>query len=134
MWRYRASVKLLRLGAILAGIPLIVMTVIGVILLNQGQSENGRSTIAVGVIVAATSGASVIYQIEGWTLQRRTLAHFALMVVTVLPALLLSGWFALDTAGGVFLVVGIFLAAGVALWTIFYLIYRLTGRRARATA
>lgn len=119
--------------ALLAGIPLVIMTGIGLALLAQGQESNGRSTLAVGVIVAAVSASSVIYQIDRWTLRRQTAVHFAVMVVTVLPALFFSGWFALDSVGGVLAVIGTFLATGAILWALFYAIARVVERRSGRT-
>lgn len=110
-------------ATLLAGIPLAAMTTIGIVLLAQGKLADGRSTIAVGVIVAAVAGASVIYQVERWSLRAQTLAHSAVMLLTVLPALLLSGWFPLDSAWGYLAVVAVFLGAGIVLWSAFYLIF-----------
>jgi hypothetical protein len=124
-----------RLGlraALLGGIPLVVMSAIGAYLLADGQTADGRSTLAVGVIVAAVSAGSVLYQVDGWSLTRQSVTHFALMLVTVLPALLLSGWFPTDTAGGVLAVVGIFLAAGLVLWTTMNLVMTAVARRRTA--
>jgi xanthine/uracil permease len=89
-------------AALLTLIPLIIMTAIGVTLFSQGSADDGRSTIAVGVILGATMGASVIYQVEQWPLRKQSLTHLGVMAGTVLPALLLSGWFPLDTPGGLF--------------------------------
>ena len=68
------------------------------------------------------AAGSLLYQVGGWSLTRQSVMHFAIMVVTVLPALLLSGWFPTDTAGGVLAVVGIFLATGLVLWTTLFLV------------
>ena len=51
------------------------------------------------------------------------------MAITVLPALLLSGWFRLDTLAGVLLVVGLFLLVGLVLRSALFLIIRLLERR-----
>jgi FtsH-binding integral membrane protein len=126
--------RLLLRAALLGGIPLVVMSAIGAYLLASGQTADGRSTLAVGVIVAATAAGSLLYQVEGWSLTRGSVTHFALMLVTVLPALLLSGWFPVDTAGGVLAVVGIFLAAGLVLWTTLYLVMTAVERRRTARA
>lgn len=126
--------RLLLRAALLGGIPLVAMSAIGAHLLADGQAADGRSTLAVGVIVAATAAGSLIYQVDRWTLTRQSVTHFALMVATVLPALLLSGWFPMDTAGGVLAVVGIFLAAGLVLWTTLFLVMTAFERRRDARA
>lgn len=132
----RGGPRLLLRAALLGGIPLVVMSAIGAYLLHAGELADGRSTLAVGVIVAATAAGSLLYEVERWSLTRQSVTHFALMFVTVLPALLLSGWFATDTAGGVLAVVGIFLAAGLVLWTTLFLVMTAVerGRASRAQA
>jgi Zn-dependent membrane protease YugP len=99
----------------------------------QGDSINARSTFAVGVIIAATSGASVVYQIERWTLRLQSLIHFGIMLCTVLPALYLSGWFVLNGPLDYLLIFGIFLISGAVLWTVFYLIFEIIQPRIQAT-
>ncbi|MDF2991210.1 MAG: hypothetical protein K0S37_1724 [Microbacterium sp.] len=99
------------------------MTAIGVALLVQGKTTDGRATLAVGVIAAAVSGASIVYQISGWSLRKQTLVHFAIMTVTVLPALLLSGWFPLDDAWGYIGVIATFLGVGILLWAFFFVLF-----------
>lgn len=117
-----------------AAIALVVMTSIGIALLVQGDESNGRSTIAVGVIVAAVIATSLIYRVEPWSLVRQSAVHFALMTMTVLPALLLSGWFPLEDIWGYLAVVGVFLGTGVVLWGVLYVVFgKLIRLRARAT-
>ncbi|MDN5685970.1 MAG: DUF3021 domain-containing protein [Brachybacterium sp.] len=109
--------------AVRAGVPAVIMTGIGVALLAEGEVEDGRSTIAVGIIVAAVAGSSVIYEVERWGLLRQSLVHVGVMVVTVLPVLLLSGWFPLDTVRGFLIVIGTFLLAGAVLWSMMFLVF-----------
>lgn len=45
------------------------------------------------------------------------------MLLTELPALLLSGWFPLDSSWGYLAVVAVFLGAGIVLWSASYLIF-----------
>ncbi|MCJ1712438.1 DUF3021 domain-containing protein [Clavibacter michiganensis subsp. phaseoli] len=80
------------------------------------------------------AAGSLLYQVDRWTLTRQSVTHFALMVATVLPALLMSGWFPVDTVGGVLAVVGIFLATGLVLWTTLFLVMTAVERRRDARA
>lgn len=121
-----------RLGLILAGVPLLILVAIAVMLTVQGDSINARSTFAVGVIIAATSGASVVYQVDRWTLQIQSLIHFGIMLCTVLPALYLSGWFVLNGPLDYLSTFGIFLITGAVLWTFFYLIFGIIQPRIQA--
>lgn len=103
-------------AALLAGIPLVVMSAIGVGLLMEGRAAEGRGTLVTGVIVAAVAGGSVLYQIAGWSLLWQSLVHFGVMCMTVLPALLASGWFPLENPVDHCIVIGEFLLTGAVLW------------------
>ncbi|WP_083283520.1 DUF3021 family protein [Humibacillus sp. DSM 29435] len=70
----------LRLGLILATVSSVIFGVMGIALLLEGDSSTARSTFAVGVIVAATSGTSVIYQVERWNLSAQSAIHFTIML------------------------------------------------------
>lgn len=111
-------------AALLAGVPLVIMTAIGIALLAQGKVEDGRSSIAVGVIVAAVGGAATLYWIDRWSLARKTLVHTVVMALTALPAMALSGWFPLDTVWGWVLLVGTWALGGAVGWTIGFLATR----------
>ncbi|WP_461169671.1 DUF3021 domain-containing protein [Arthrobacter sp. Z1-15] len=124
--------SLKRRALLLAGIPVLVMTAIGSALYAQGDPDDGRSTIAAGVIIGAVAGASTIYQLERWPLWRQSAVHFALMAVTVLPALFLSGWFPVGGPADALKVVGMFLTVGAVLWSALFLIIRQLERRAAA--
>ncbi|WP_374929549.1 DUF3021 domain-containing protein [Kytococcus sedentarius] len=111
-------------AALRAGIPLVIMTAIGLVLLNQGKADDGRSTLVTGVIVAAVAGATVIYEIEEWSLARQSAVHFLLMCVTVLPAIYLSGWATFDSVGDHVGVIAGFLLVGALIWSAMYAFHR----------
>lgn len=77
----------LRRGLLLATISSVIFGVMGIALLLEGDSATARSTFAVAVIVAATSGDSVIHRVERWKLSAQSTIHFTIMLCTVLPAL-----------------------------------------------
>ena len=131
---YAAAMSPLRRGLLLATISSIIFGVMGIALLLEGDTPTARSTFAVGVIVAATSGASVIYQVERWTLPAQSTMHFTIMLCTVLPALFLSGWFPLGSPMDYLAVVGIFLATGLALWLVMFLVFGVILPKHRARA
>lgn len=110
-------------------LPLLVMTAIGLALLAQGDETGGRGTLVTGVIVAALGGSSFIYRIDGWSLRKQSVAHFAIMLVTVLPALLLSGWFDLSSMTGWWVAITVFVLWGAGLWAVFYLVFTIGERR-----
>lgn len=131
--RYSSDVLLLRSALLRSCVPLVIMGVMGVALLLEGDMSNARGAFAVGVIVGAVSGASVVYSVDRWTLPVQSGVHFGIMVCTVLPALFLSGWFALDSSHAYLAVIGMFLASGVVLWLTFYVVFGvILARRSQA--
>lgn len=111
--------------AILRGIiPLIIMTIISIIMKYQGIDPfQVRGTFIVGIIIALVAAASVIYEIENWSLFKQSVIHFLIMLVTVLPCLYISGWYKLNNVLDYVKVFGIFLFVGIVLWTISYFIF-----------
>ena len=111
--------------AILRGIiPLIIMTIISIIMKYQGIDPfQVRGTFIVGIIIASVAAASVIYEIENWSLFKQSVIHFLIMLVTVLPLLYISGWYKLNSILDYVKVFGIFLFVGIVLWTISYFIF-----------
>lgn len=111
--------------AILRGIiPLFIMTIISIIMKYQGINPfQVRGTFIVGIIIASVAAASVIYEIENWSLFKQSVIHFLIMLVTVLPCLYISGWYKLNNVLDYVKVFGIFLFVGIVLWTISYFIF-----------
>lgn len=77
-----------------------------------------RGSLCAGLIAAAVIAAIPIYDIDSWSLAKRSLVHFVAMLVTVFPLTLFAGWFTLPVS------VGVFLLVGVIAWTVGYLIDR----------
>ena len=111
--------------AIIRGIiPFIIMTAISLMMKYQGVDVfQVKSTFLLGIIVTSVAAASVIYEIENWSLLKQSVVHFVIMLVTVFPCLLVSGWFKLNNILDYIKVFGIFLFAGVVLWSIAYFIF-----------
>ncbi|WP_309302451.1 DUF3021 family protein [Streptococcus zalophi] len=74
-------------NAIIRGIiPFIIMTTISIIMKYQGiDSFQVKSTFLVGIIVTTVAGASVIYDIENWSLLKQSLVHFVVHVSNRFP-------------------------------------------------
>ncbi|MCC3270156.1 DUF3021 domain-containing protein [Arthrobacter gengyunqii] len=105
------------------GIPLVIMSGISVALYAQGEAKDGRGTLFAALVFGVVLAASVIYDVERWTLARQTVVHFAVMIVTVLPLLFVSGWFPTRTAVDCFAIVGTFLLVGLVLWTAAFVVF-----------
>lgn len=111
--------------AIIRGaIPLIIMSVISIIMkYQQFDPFQVRSTFLVGIIVSVVSSVSVIYDIEKWSLFKQSIVHFIIMMLTVFPCLLVSGWFELKSFIDYLKVFIIFLLFGVLLWSVGYFVF-----------
>ncbi len=82
------------------------------------DDAQAKSTLISGLIAAIVIVTIPIYDINQWSLSKRSLLHFAIMLITVLPLLLISGWFT------PILAIIMFLLFGLAGWTIGYLIHK----------
>lgn len=86
----------------------------------NGQSEAIRSDALYGGVAFFLGLTSVIYQMEEWTLRKQALVHYGVMHVTVLPVLMISGAYPLETFQDVMAVYLKFNLAGAVLFTVTY--------------
>src|SRR5699024_12667963 len=98
------------------GIPLLIMSGIALILYLQNDMENAKSTFIVGWIIFFVGAASIIYNFNGWSITKQSAVHFLVMVITIFPLLLISGWFDVSSALAILKVFFIFLSFGIILW------------------
>lgn len=116
--------KYIKLSLIRGIIPFIIMTGISLIMKKQNMDEfQVKSTFITGVIITAVVATSVLYEIESWTLTKQSIVHFAIMLITVFPCLLFSGWFPIKGIVDVLKVLGIFLFVGAVLWAFAYFLF-----------
>lgn len=86
----------------------------------NGQSEAIHSDALYGGVAFFLGLTSVIYQMEEWTLRKQALVHYGVMHVTVLPVLLISGAYPLETFQDVMAMYLKFNLAGAVLFTVTY--------------
>ncbi|ANU26228.1 DUF3021 family protein [Planococcus versutus] len=110
------------------GIPLVIMGGIALLLYLQGQYRDAESTFWVSLISFFVGATSVIYSIDRWSLTKQSIIHFCIMLVTVLPILLFSGWFEISTGFDVLKVFCVFLLSGIGLWSFFIMSIKLFSR------
>lgn len=105
-------------------IPLVVMTILSIIMTLQSVDENNiKGTFITGVIVSIIAAASLIYEIKSWSLKKQSIIHFLVMVFTVYPLLLVSGWYKLSSPIDCVGVFGSFLCCGIVFWLLGYIIF-----------
>lgn len=108
---------------ILGIIPLAIMSAISFVLNKQGMDPfQTKSTFIVGLIVTAVAASSVIYEADQWSLRKKSLIHFGIMLLTVYPLLLLSGWYPVHGVWDALKIFGLFILMGSVLWTLGYLV------------
>lgn len=89
-------------------------------------SEIGAVVVQVvlsGIVGAGFAAASVIWEIEDWSMARQTGTCFAVYGVIMFPIAYLARWME-PTAAGILSYVGIFIVLFVVIWLIFYFILR----------
>lgn len=106
------------------GITFVIMTGIAISMkYKEMDPYQVKSTFIAGLISTAVAAATVIYEIEGWYLTKQSIVHFFIMLITVFPCLIVSGWFPLKTPLDYLKLLGIFMLVGLVLWSIFYVIF-----------
>lgn len=114
---------LLKKALLRGAIPFIVMTGISFLMRVQNlEPFQVRSTFITGLIMTVVATASVIYDMKHWSLLKQSIVHFIIMLGTVLPCLLLSGWFPVEEVQDVLKIFGIFLLTGIVLWSLAYFV------------
>ena len=94
-------------------ITAVAMTTISFFIEDPTQS---KGTLISGLIAAITIVTIPIYDINKWSLSKRSFVHFLIMVATVLPLIVWSGWFSPIMS------VFVFLLFGLVGWTIGYVV------------
>jgi len=107
------------------GIPFILMNGIAMLLYFQENYSDAKDTFITSLIIFTIGAASIIYNIERWSLIKQSIIHFFLMLVTIFPILLFSGWFMISTMFDVFLIFIYFVLVGIVLWSSIYVIARI---------
>lgn len=113
------------LSAIIRGsIPFIIMSLLsGIMKFLRLDDFQIKSTFITGLIVTSVVAASVIYEVESWSLIKQSIIHFLIMLITVYPCLVFSNWFPNKTALDLVKIFGLFLIVGMILWTVAYILF-----------
>ena len=111
-------------AGIRGSIPFIIMsTLSGIMKLQHVDDYSVNSTFITGLIITAVAATSVIYDVKSWTLARQSIVHFLIMLVTVYPCLVFSGWFSTKSILDLVKIFGFFLVVGIILWTLSYILF-----------
>ena len=111
-------------AGIRGAIPFIIMSTLSGIMKSQHIDDYSvNSTFITGLIITAVAATSVIYDVKSWTLARQSIVHFLIMLVTVYPCLVFSGWFSTKSILDLVKIFSFFLVVGIILWTISYILF-----------
>ncbi len=113
------------LSAIIRGsIPFIIMSLLsGIMKFQRLDDYQVKSTFITGLIVTAVVAASVIYEVESWSLIKQSIIHFLSMLLTVYPCLVFSNWFPNKMVLDLVKIFGLFLIVGIILWAVAYILF-----------
>lgn len=114
--------KLMISGSIRAGIVLAFMGMGLYFQSQKGIDKQYYSILAASIIAASISGFSVIYDYDVWSARRKITVHTICMALTVIPALIISGWYDLSSAAGWFGLVFSFVFSGLIAASVGYLV------------
>lgn len=105
-------------------IPFLIMTTLSIVMKYQGiDAFQVRSTFIVGLIITFLAATSVIYEYEKWSIRKQAIVHFLIMLGTVFPCLLISGWYELNNTLDYLKVFSNFLLTGVVLFCVMYFVF-----------
>lgn len=102
------------------GIPFVVMGAIAILLYYQGKHADAKGTFIASFIAFFVGAATVIYNMDSWSFTKQTIIHFLIMLVTIYPILLVSGWFAVASVMDACKVFLLFLSVGIIIWLVLY--------------
>ncbi|MGD6969412.1 DUF3021 family protein [Rossellomorea vietnamensis] len=114
--------SLLLKGLVRGGIPFVFLLILSLWNKYQGLTETSTVFFFYGLLALFLGLTSVIYQMHQWSFFKQILAHYAAMLLTVFPTLLLSGFYTLDSFTNVIKVYMEFNKAGIILFLITYFI------------
>lgn len=109
---------------------MVVLSGIAVMLNAQGKPGDAKSTFCVGLIIGAVGLANIVYDVDEWSVKKKIGIHYLLMLVSVYPVLLASGWLPLRGPLDFVLAWCWFTLCGVGILALIGLAYLVWSRRA----
>lgn len=116
--------KLFLKGLTRGTIPFIFMLAMSLWNYFQGSSTDARTFLFNGLIILFLGIASVIYEIRDWSFSKQITIHYITMLLTVLPILLLSGYYPLNSFSDLLDVFLLFNKVGLMLFVATFIISR----------
>lgn len=100
------------------GIPFVIMGSIALMLHFQGKPSDAKGTFMASLIAFFVGAATVIYTIDHWSFTKQSGVHFLIMLLTVYPILLVSGWFTVASVLDALKIFLFFAFVGLVIWAV----------------
>ncbi|GAA3716377.1 DUF3021 family protein [Salinicoccus jeotgali] len=113
---------LIKKGLLRGGIPFIIMEAFASALYLQGKLAESNDLFFGGLVLLILGATTVIYNIDQWSLTKQSAVHFSIMLGTLFPVLLLSGWYPVTSLQDILLVFMIFISSGLIIWMIMFIL------------
>lgn len=91
---------------------------IALLLYVQSKYADAKGTFLVSLIAFFVGAATVIYNIDHWSFTKQSGIHFLIMLITVYPILLVSGWFMVSSVWDAFKIFLFFILVGLVIWAV----------------
>lgn len=110
------------------GIPFVIMGGIALLLFFQNKYPDAKGTFMASLIAFFVGAATVIYNIDHWSLTKQSGIHFLIMLITVYPILLVSGWFEISTILDAIKIFLVFILVGLVIWSVMFTLAKIFSR------
>ncbi|WP_169836821.1 DUF3021 family protein [Shouchella oshimensis] len=89
--------KLFLKGLLRGLVPLVILLMISMWNMLNGSTDLAKIFLFYSLVTFFVGALSVIYQIKKWSFLKQIIVHYAAMLITVFPVLLLYGSYPLNT-------------------------------------
>ena len=93
------------------------------------DASQSHGAFIAGLIAFFVILAMPIYSIDAWSVRKRTIVHIVAMLITVVPCLVVSGWFDVTTGLGIATMLVTYVGFGIAAWTVGYVLHRIREKK-----
>lgn len=93
------------------------------------DASQAHGAFIAGLIAFFVILAMPIYSIDAWSVRKRTIVHIVAMLVTIVPCLVVSGWFDVTTGWGIATMLLTYVGFGIAAWAVGYVVHKIREKK-----
>lgn len=98
------------------------MSILAIIFYWFDMTNNAKASLFYGVILLFLGMASIIYEIKKWSFKKQIMIHYLMMLITIFPTLLVSGYFPLNSLQDLVMIFIRFNKTGLTLFVVTFII------------